>query len=179
MNSLVIIKLCYYSPHVRMQVQRPVTWKLLSKATGKLTHTSRNLPGVIKILWGWIDTSLIFPISTPDNSSRVIFHLNSLHYLDPVEQNWTKQFHYYAQLSVHESPTYMMTKFLPPIFWFHRPLVKNIFKNIFSYLFFPHRITFGPPLHPLWWNFFQKQFLIAQKKWLDALNATQKTSAHN
>ena len=50
--------------------------------------------------------------------------------------------------------------------------------------FFPMSVNFlTPPNHkgpPLWWKIWkvvQKQFLIAQKKRLDALNATQKTTA--
>ena len=39
--------------------------------------------------------------------------------------------------------------------------------------------NFWTPQHPLWWKIWkivQKLFLIAQKKRLDALNATQKTT---
>ena len=77
---------------------------------------------------------------------------------------------------------HMMTKLLPLIFLFHfAPWLRVFFrKNVRP--FFPCRVTFGPPKIPLWWKLWkivQKQFLIAQKKRLDALNATQKTTAPN
>ena len=77
----------------------------------------------------------------------------------------------------------VMTWLLPPIFlflfgpWFKKKNSEKCFT-----FFFPCRVTFWPPQIALWWKIWKivwKQFLIAQKKRLDALNATQKTTAPN
>ena len=101
-----------------------------------------------------------------------------------------KKSQFYGSLMVHY-PLYRrgsmkaphtMTKLLPPIFLFHFfPWLRIFIKKKFSTFFFTSG-NFWTPQHPLWWKYWkivQIRFLIAQKKRLGALNATQKTSAPN